>query len=133
MTSDSTGNNTPADQSFTVADFSFELPERLIAQQPVEPRDHSRLLVIHRDSGEIEHKHFFDLDSVLTDGDVLVVNETRVIPARLMGKKRTAAGALRYCSSALSWAPVREKKPTSACGRPWFVLHAVLEQEASSK
>ena len=92
MTSDNTGNNTPADQSFTVADFSFELPERLIAQQPVEPRDHSRLLVIHRDSGEIEHRHFFDLDSVLTDGDVLVVNETRVIPARLMGKKRDGGG-----------------------------------------
>ena len=92
MTSDNTGNNTSADQPFTVADFSFELPERLIAQQPVEPRDHSRLLVIHRDSGEIEHKHFFDLDSVLTDGDVLVVNETRVIPARLMGKKRDGGG-----------------------------------------
>ena len=95
MTSDNSGNNTPAtpaEQSFTVADFSFELPERLIAQQPVEPRDHSRLLVVHRDSGEIEHKRFYELDSVLTDGDVLVVNETRVIPARLMGKKRDGGG-----------------------------------------
>lgn len=90
MTSNDTGNHGAA--PFTVADFEFELPERLIAQQPVEPRDHSRLLVTHRDSGLIEHKHFYDLGAILTEGDVLVVNETRVIPARLLGTKRNGGG-----------------------------------------
>ncbi len=90
MTSDDSGNGGSA--SFMVADYDFELPEHLIAQQPIEPRDQSRLLVVHRDSGLIEHRHFYELGSVLTEGDVLVVNETRVIPARLLGTKRDGGG-----------------------------------------
>ena len=68
-----------------VTDFDYELPKELIAQHPMEPRDHSRLLVVNKDSGAIEHKHFYDLIEYLHPGDVLVFNDTRVIPARLHG------------------------------------------------
>ena len=69
------------------ADFDYDLPEELIAQTPAEPRDHSRLLVYHRKDGRIEHKHFYDIIDYLHPGDALVVNETKVIPARLLGVK----------------------------------------------
>ena len=74
-----------------VTDFDYELPKELIAQHPMEPRDHSRLLVVNKDSGAIEHKHFYDLIEYLHPGDVLVFNDTRVIPARLYGFKDTGA------------------------------------------
>lgn len=67
------------------SDFYYDLPEELIAQHPVEPRDHSRLLCVHRSDGHLEHKHFFDLVDYLNPGDVLVVNDSKVIPARLYG------------------------------------------------
>ena len=69
------------------SDFNYDLPEELIAQTPVEPRDHSRLLVYHRKDGSIEHKHFYDIIDYLNPGDALVINETKVIPARLLGVK----------------------------------------------
>ena len=74
-----------------VTDFDYELPQELIAQNPMEPRDHSRLLVVDKKTGEIEHKHFYDLVNYLKPGDVLVFNDTRVIPARLHGTKDTGA------------------------------------------
>ena len=67
----------------------YDLPEERIAQTPVEPRDHSRLMVVHRGDHSIEHKHFYDIIDYLNPGDVLVVNETRVIPARLIGERPT--------------------------------------------
>lgn len=69
------------------SDFDYELPEELIAQTPMEPRDHSRLLVYHRADQRVEHLHFYDLPRFLRKGDVLVINETKVIPARLLGEK----------------------------------------------
>lgn len=74
-----------------VTDFDYDLPQELIAQHPMEPRDHSRLLVVDKKTGEIEHKHFYDLVNYLKSGDVLVFNDTRVIPARLHGTKDTGA------------------------------------------
>ena len=74
-----------------VTDFDFELPQELIAQHPMEPRDHSRLLVVDKHTGELQHKHFYDLVDYLRPGDVLVFNDTRVIPARLHGTKDTGA------------------------------------------
>lgn len=74
-----------------VTDFDYDLPQELIAQHPMEPRDHSRLLVVDKKTGEIEHKHFYDLINYLKPGDVLVFNDTRVIPARLHGTKDTGA------------------------------------------
>lgn len=74
-----------------VTDFDYELPQELIAQHPMEPRDHSRLLVVDKESGALEHRHFYDLPDYLRPGDVLVFNDTRVIPARLHGVKDTGA------------------------------------------
>lgn len=74
-----------------VTDFDYDLPQELVAQHPMEPRDHSRLLVVDKKTGEIEHKHFYDLVNYLKPGDVLVFNDTRVIPARLHGTKDTGA------------------------------------------
>ena len=72
-------------------DFVYELPERLIAQTPVEPRDASRLLVLHREDGRLEHRHFYDLPEYLEAGDVMVVNRTKVLPARLWAHRETGA------------------------------------------
>ena len=72
-----------------LSDFMYDLPEERISQTPVEPRDHSRLMVIHRDTDQIEHKHFYDVIDYLNPGDVLVINDTRVIPARLYGERPT--------------------------------------------
>ncbi len=73
-------------------EFNYDLPEHFIAQTPVEPRDHSRLLVLDKQSGTLEHRHFFDIVDYLQPGDLLVVNETRVIPARLFGLKLPGGG-----------------------------------------
>lgn len=69
------------------SDYYYDLPEELIAQTPIEPRDASRLLVLGRGSGAIEHRHFHDILEYLRPGDVLVINNSRVIPARLYGKR----------------------------------------------
>ncbi len=78
------------------SDFYYDLPEDRIAQTPVEPRDSSRLMVIHRDTGKIEHRVFHDILEYLHPEDVLVVNETRVIPARLYGQKEETGGAIEF-------------------------------------
>ena len=74
-----------------VKDFTYELPQELIAQHPLEPRDHSRLLVVDKNTGTIEHRYFYDLCEYLRHDDLLVFNDTRVIPARLHGVKDTGA------------------------------------------
>ncbi len=74
-----------------VSDFNYELPEELIAQHPYDKRDEARLMVLHRDTKEIENKVFKDIIDYLEPGDCLVLNDTKVIPARLYGKKDTGA------------------------------------------
>lgn len=74
------------------SDFYFDLPEELIAQTPIPERDHSRLLVMSKETGEIEHKHFFDLPDYLREGDCLVLNDSRVLPARLLGFRGSGGG-----------------------------------------
>ena len=71
------------------SDFSFDLPEELIAQTPIEPRDHSRLMVLDKATGAIEHRHFYDIIDYLTPADCLVLNDSRVLPARLIGRRST--------------------------------------------
>jgi S-adenosylmethionine:tRNA ribosyltransferase-isomerase len=71
------------------ADFDYDLPDSSIAQIPAEPRDSSRLLVLHRDTGELEHRIFRDVGDYLRPGDLLVLNQTRVIPARIYARKET--------------------------------------------
>ena len=73
-------------------DFDYILPEERIAQAPAEPRDSCRLLVLHREDARIEHKHFTDIVEYLEQGDLVVVNQTRVMPARLVGKKQNTGG-----------------------------------------
>ncbi len=75
-----------------VKDFDYELPKELIAQYPSQKREESKLLVIHRGSQEIEHKRFYDIIDYFTDGDVIVLNETKVIPARLIGRRIDTGG-----------------------------------------
>ena len=70
-----------------VEDFDYELPEKLIAQKPIEKRDESRLLVLDKTTGEMEHKHFYDIIDYLEEGDTLVLNDSKVLPARLIGEK----------------------------------------------
>ncbi len=70
-----------------VEDFDYYLPEKLIAQTPLEKRDASRLMVLDKETGKIEHKHFYDIINYLEEGDTLVLNDTKVLPARLIGEK----------------------------------------------
>lgn len=78
------------------SDFYYNLPEELIAQTPVEPRDHSRMLVYDRQTGEIEHKHFYDIIDYLKAGDVLVINDTKVLPARIYGVKEGTGAKIEF-------------------------------------
>lgn len=71
------------------SDFYYDLPEERIAQTPIEPRDQSRLMVVDRESGALEHRRFFELPELLGKGDLLVMNDSKVFPARLYGVKRT--------------------------------------------
>lgn len=73
-------------------EFDFPLPEELIAQTPLDKRDTSKLMILHRDTGKIEHKHFYDVIDYLQTGDILVRNNTKVIPARLFGIKEETNG-----------------------------------------
>jgi len=75
-----------------LSEFDYKLPEELIAKQPVEKRDASRLMVLHRDDDRIEHQKFSDIVEYLKPSDILVVNNTRVIPARLIGRKKGTGG-----------------------------------------
>ena len=79
-----------------VSDFDFHLPEELIGQTPYKDRDQCRLLVMDKKTGEIEHKHFYDIYDQLQKGDTLVLNDTRVIPARLIGEKEDTKGKMEF-------------------------------------
>ena len=78
------------------SDFYYNLPEELIAQHPVEPRDTSRLLVYEREKKQVAHKHFYDIVDYLKAGDVLVVNNTKVLPARIYGNKEHTGGRIEF-------------------------------------
>lgn len=80
--------------AYLLSDFDYHLPIELIAQQPVWPRDHSRLLLLNKTSGEIKHHVFLELIEELRAGDVLVLNNSRVFPARLLGHKTESGGAV---------------------------------------
>lgn len=105
------------------SDFDYFLPEELIAQHPVEPRDHSRLMVVHRKDGTLEHKHFYDIVDYLRPGDALVINETKVIPARLLGVKEDTGVPVEVLllrrHNATDWEalvrPGRRLKPGAMC------------------
>lgn len=77
-------------------DFYYDLPEELIAQRPLKDRTASRLMVLNRENGEVRHKHFYDIIDYLREGDCLVMNNTRVIPARLYGVKENSGGKIEF-------------------------------------
>lgn len=77
-------------------DFYYDLPKEYIAQTPIEPRDHSRMLVVHRSENRIEHRHFYDILDYLTDRDCLILNDTRVLPARLYGIKEGTGARVEF-------------------------------------
>ena len=79
-----------------INDFDYELPEELIAQKPADRRDASRLLVVHRDTGETEHRHFYDILEYLKEGDCLVLNNSKVLPARLYGIKEGTGAKIEF-------------------------------------
>ena len=78
------------------SDFYYELPKELIAQTPVEPRDHSRMMVLSRKNDTIEHKHFYDFVDYLNPGDCLILNNTRVLPARMYGVKKETGAIVEF-------------------------------------
>ncbi len=76
--------------------FYYDLPKELIAQTPIEPRDHSRMMVLSRENDTIEHKHFYDFIDYLTPGDCLILNNTRVLPARMYGVKKDTGAIVEF-------------------------------------
>ena len=98
------------------SDFDYELPEALIAQTPTEPRDHSRLMSLRRADGSIQHRRFYELPQLLLPGDLMVFNDSRVMPARLRGRRRTGGAIEILLLSRLSPGVWR------AIGRPGRLL-----------
>ncbi len=116
------------------ADFFYDLPEELIAQTPIEPRDQSRLMVCHKSTGTLEHRIFRDLTDYLKKGDVLVINQTRVIPARLLGIKEDTRVPVEFLLlkrlSRDEWEaivrPGRRLKPGTLCSFGGGLLRALV-------
>ena len=96
-------------------DFDYPLPDELIAQAPAEPRDSCRLLVLHREDGSVEHRRFTDVLDYLDPGDLLVANRTRVMPARLVGRKRGTGGV---CETLL----LKRREDADPLGSTWECL-----------
>ena len=78
------------------SDFYYDLPEELIAQHPIEPRDSSRLMHLDKKTGEVEHLYFYDIVDLLHEGDCLILNDTRVLPARLYGVKEETGAVVEF-------------------------------------
>ena len=109
------------------SDFDYDLPESLIAQTPVEPRDHSRLMSLSRIDGGIQHHRFYDLPQLLRSGDLMVFNDSRVMPARLRGKRTTGGAIELLLLSRLSPGVWR------AIGRPGRLLRPGAAFEVTGK
>lgn len=104
-----------------VSDFNYDLPEELIAQTPLEKRDNSRLMVLDPKDGALAHKHFYDLPDLLGKGDLLVLNNTRVLPARLYGQKEGSGGHVEFLLlnrlDANTWETLARPGKTAKVGR----------------
>jgi len=103
-----------AEPSLTLSDFDYDLPESFIAQTPLEPRDSARLMRVNRRTGQIDHHIFRDIIDFLYPGDVLVLNNTRVMPARLHATKAETGGAVEVL--------LLRRLPTPASGQRWHVV-----------
>ena len=78
------------------SDFFYDLPENLIAQHPMEPRDHSRMMVLSKDNDSILHQHFYDVTDYFNEGDCIILNNTRVLPARIYGTKKETGAVVEF-------------------------------------
>ena len=99
------------------SDFYFDLPEELIAQEPLADRASSRLMVVHKDSGKREHRHFRDIKEYLRAGDCLVINNTKVLPARLYGERVGTGAAMEILLLVRS---AFGSNRWSGCGRAFY-------------
>ena len=105
------------------SDFYYDLPQELIAQTPLDRRDSSRLMVLDKQTGATRHLHFYDLPTLLRPGDCLVLNDSRVLPARLLGHREPSGGAVEVLllvdrsvtrqSTPGRWAPPPPPRPGS--------------------
>lgn len=84
------------DMQMKTSDFYYDLPKEQIAQTPIEPRDHSRLMVLDRQTGEVEHRHFYEIVDYLNAGDCLILNDSRVLPARIYGIKEGTGARVEF-------------------------------------
>ena len=120
--------------SINVSDYSYHLPENLIANKPASRRDHCRLLTLNRTTGQIDHHQFFDLKEILGPNDVLVLNQSKVFPARLLGKKKTGGKfevlLIRQLKSD-SWLAI--SKPRLTVGQELIFEHGLEGQILSSE
>ena len=112
-----------------LAAYHYDLPERNIAQFPVDKRDHSRLLVLNRRSGQMEHLHFHQITNLFNPGDLLVLNDTRVFPARLQGRKESGGKAEVF----LLGYPVPIESAANASGATHFRCEALIKSSRSPK
>ncbi len=110
---------------YQLTDYLFDLPDHLIAQEPMCPRDHSKLMVIHRKTGEIEHRRFFEIQEYLNTGDLLVSNNTKVIGSRLLGRRLTGGKIeiflLKPLTSSLHWETLYKSSKKAKEGLGFFI------------
>lgn len=113
------------------SDYFYELPEELIAQTPVEPRDHSSMLVLDRETGKTQHKHFYDVLDYLKPGDCLILNDSRVLPARIFGTKKDTGAHLEFlllkCVGNNKWETLVKPGRKAKVGAEFVFSPGVLE------
>ena len=113
------------------SDYFYELPEELIAQTPVEPRDHSSMLVLDRETGKTQHKHFYDVLDYLKPGDCLILNDSRVLPARIFGTKKDTGAHVEFlllkCVGNNKWETLVKPGRKAKVGAEFVFSTGVLE------
>lgn len=113
------------------SDYFYELPEELIAQTPVEPRDHSSMLVLDRETGKTQHKHFYDVLDYLKPGDCLILNDSRVLPARIFGTKKDTGAHVEFlllkCVGNNKWETLVKPGRKAKVGAEFVFSPGVLE------
>lgn len=113
------------------SDYFYELPEELIAQTPVEPRDHSSMLVLDRETGKTQHKHFYDVLDYLKPGDCLILNDSRVLPARIFGTKKDTGAHVEFlllkCVGNNKWETLVKPGKKAKVGAEFVFSPGVLE------
>lgn len=119
--------------SLKISDYSYQLPESLIANKPSDKRDHCRLLTLSKNTGQINHLHFYDILNLLTPNDVLVLNQSKVFPARLFGKKDSGGDIevlLIHQINSDTWMAISKPRPT--IGRQIIFDHNLIGQVIES-